>query len=169
MKIQVSKTSIKNLARAIDELPKELRRSSESSVLRAGAKPISKAAKSKAPNGKGEHAGLLKKAIGINVKKVGGVMSARIGPRASVKVSLGTKIARKTKGKRVKGQPYQAYKIPNKYSHLVEFGTSHSAARPFIRPAIDAASGEVVDAMAAGLNKHLDRTVARLRRKAGLP
>lgn len=158
MKIQVSKTSIRNVRSALDALPKELLRSSENAVLRAGAKPIEKAAKSKAP----VRDGTLKKSIGTNVKKVNGISSARVGPRKGFKgKSLGYR-------RNKKGVMTERFADPNKYSHLVEFGTSHSAARPFIRPAIDAASGEVVDAMAAGLDKHLDRTVARLRRKAGL-
>lgn len=153
---------MRDISRALDRLPKELIRSSENAVLRAGAKPIEKAAKSRVV----EDTGLLKKSIGIRVKKVAGINSARIGPRTGFKKSLGTRIARKTKGKRIKGQPYEASQDPNKYSHLVELGSSRVAPRPFIRPAIDAAQGQVVDAMANGLDKHLTRTVARLRKKA---
>lgn len=158
MKIQVSKASIRNIRASLDALPNELLRSSEKAVLRAGAKPIEKAAKAKAP----VRDGTLKKSIGTNVKTVNGVTSARVGPRTGVKGrSLGFR-------KNKKGVMTERFADPNKYSHLVEFGTSHSPAKPFIRPAIDTASGEVVDAMAAGLDKHLTRTVARLKRKAGL-
>ncbi len=154
--MNVKITGMRELNRTLERLPKELIRSSENAVLRAGAKPIEKAAKAKVTT----DTGLLKKAIGIRVKKVNGVNSARIGPRTGFKgKSLG-------KRKDKKGVETERFQDPNKYSHLVEFGTSHSAAKPFIRPAIDTAQGQVVEAMGAGLEKHLDRTAARLRRKA---
>ena len=156
-------TGMNELSRRLQRLPVALQRSAETAVLRAGAKPITKAAKGRAPVGTGRHSGLLKKSIGARVKKVRGITSARIGPRTKMAVSLGTKIARKTKGNRVAGQPYEAMKDPNKYAHLVEFGTSHSAAKPFIRPALDSSRNEAFEAMREGYRTHLVRVVNRLR------
>lgn len=155
---------IRELVRNLESLPDKLQKSAEKAVLRAGASPIRKAAKAKAPSGKGPHAGLLKRSIGLSVKKVKGITSARVGPKTGFRVSLGMKIARKTKGKRVKGQPYEAFKDPSFYSHLVEYGTSHSAAKPFIRPAVDQTQSEVLSAMADGLDRHLTRQVAKLKK-----
>ena len=152
----------KELNRAITRLAPELQRAAESAVLRAGAKPITQAAKAKAPIGKGKHKGLLKKSIGSNVKKVRGQTSARVGARTGWKVELGEKtfttgrIFKKSRKKKV-------YKDPSKYSHLVEFGTSHSAAQPFIRPAVESTQSQVVGAMADGYDKYLGRVVKRIR------
>jgi HK97 gp10 family phage protein len=159
-------TGINQLRRTIDRLPAELKKRAEVPVLRAGAKPINQAAKRKVNVGNEEFPGLLKKSLGIVVKKVKGIYSARIGARTGFKKSLGTKIARKTNGKKVKGQPYDAYKNPTQYSLMVEMGTRHSAPRPFIRPAVDSTKGEVLGAMAGGLEKHLHRTAKRLAKKA---
>ena len=65
------------------------------------------------------------------------------------------------------GQMVPDIRDPNKYSHLVEKGTSHSPAQPFIRPAMDSASGQVLEAMSAGLDKHLTRVAQRLAAKGG--
>jgi HK97 gp10 family phage protein len=152
---KVKITGLREMQRTLDRLPRELIKSSESAVLRAGAKPIEKAAKAKVPVG----TGLLKKSIGNRVKKVDGSTSARIGPRTGFKGrSLGMK-------KNKAGVASEKFADPNKYSHLVEFGSSRSPAQPFIRPAIKAAQSQVMDAMAAGLDKHLTRTAARLARK----
>jgi len=154
---------IRELARNLESLPDKLQKSAEKAVLRAGAVPIRRVAKAKAPVGTGPAKGLLKKSIGLSVKKVKGITSARVGPRSNP-VSLGIKIARKTKGKRRKGEPYEAFKNPVYYSHLVEYGTAHSAAKPFIRPAVDQTQDEILSAMSTGLDKHLTRQVAKLKK-----
>lgn len=158
MRIQINKASLRSLRKSLADLPKELMKAAEVSTLRAGAKPIASAAKAKVPT----NTGALKKSIGINVAKGKGsqIRTARVGPRAGFRgPSLGFK-------KDKKGSVRERFVTPNKYVHLVEFGSSRSAAKPFIRPAIDTSQGQVIDAMAAGLDKHLTRTTARLKRKA---
>jgi len=140
---------VKEMNRAINRLAPELQKSAEVAVLRAGAKPILKKAKQNVTVG---DSGLLKKSLGIGVRKVKGRTTARIGPRTGF-----AKVVTRN-GKEVRSDP-------NKYSHLVEFGTSHSAAKPFIRPAEESAKGEVIDAMAQGYNKHLIRVANRIRSK----
>lgn len=135
---------------ALDRLPGELRKSALSAVLRAGATPIRKAAKINAR--KSRDSGLLEKSISLRVKNG----SARVGPARGIRQQV-TRTDKRT------GRKYTEIADPNNYSHLVEYGTSHSAPKPFIRPAIDSASGDVLSAMATGLDKHLTRVVARLR------
>jgi len=159
-------SGLRELARTIDRLPAELKKRAEVPVLRAGAKPINQAAKRRVSVGNEEFPGLLKKSLGIVVKKLKGIYSARIGARTGFKKSLGSKIARKTKGKKKKGEAYEAFKNPTQYSYGVEMGTRHSAPRPFIRPAIDSTKGEVLGAMSKGLETHLHRTAKRLAKKA---
>jgi len=140
---------VRDLSRALDRLPDELKRSAENAVLRAGAKPILGAARSKVAKA----SGLLKKSLGVNVKKMKGDTTARVGPR-------------KGRGGKVKRGNREVFQNPTKYSHLVEYGTSHSAAKPFIRPAVESTQGAVVGAMAAGLDKHLTKVVRKLKSKA---
>jgi HK97 gp10 family phage protein len=151
-------TGTKEIQQALNRLPIELQRSAETAVLRAGAKPINKLARAKAP----KQSGLLKKSIGINVKKVRGVTSARVGARKGWRVEVGEKEI--TVGKIIrKRKKVKVYKDPTKYSHLVEYGTSHSAAKPFIRPAVEQSGNQVIDAMAEGYDKYLGRVVNRIK------
>lgn len=175
MSFGVSIKGIAELRKSLNRLPAEFLKGAERSVLRAGGKPIVKAAKSRAPVGKGQHRGLLKKSIGMNVKKIGSSITARVGPRTGFRVKVGTKKLRKDSMAKMRdgtrilaaaaGSEVPVYKDPNKYSHLVELGTSRSPANPFIRPAIDSASGEVLTAMSDGLSKYLTKTVAKVRSK----
>jgi len=144
-------TGAKEIAAALKRLPRDLQRAAETAVLREGAKPIAKAAKARAP----QDSGLLKKSIGYRVKKVDGVNSARIGPRTGMKQQVTRK--------RPNGTTYTETADPNKYSHLVELGSSRNPAKPFIRPAVDASKGDVINAMAKGYEKHLTKTITKLR------
>ena len=142
----VKLTGMRELARAIDKLPKELQRRAESSAIRGGCKPILKAAKGNVA----KDTGLLKKSLGNTVRTVRGKTTGRVGPRRGFKKTV------TRNGKSVVSDP-------TKYAHLVEYGTSHSAAKPFIRPAIESTEGQVVAEMASAYNKNLDRVVAKIR------
>ena len=138
---------MKELNRAIQRLPEELQKRAYRSVITTGARVIARHARK---NISTERTGLLKKSIGVKSIVFKGANSgalAIIGPKRSVQGEY--------KGKRV---------IPANYSHLVEYGTSHSAAKPFIRPAIDSSKSEVMTKMAAGLNRFMTRAVASARR-----
>ena len=50
------------------------------------------------------------------------------------------------------------------YAHLVEFGTAHSRARPFFRPAFDEHAAEIIEAVGASLTRGIPRAVERGRR-----
>lgn len=179
MSIQVSIKGLKILNDRISDLPAELLKSAERAVLSAGGKPILQAAKANAPIGHGPAAGLLKKSMGLNVKRTKGVWSARVGPRVGFGKKIGEGKRRKARYAKTRrhgkikvadvGGRFDIWKDPVKYSHLVELGTSKMPASGFIRRAVDSSAAGTFDAMADGLNTHLNRTVARLRRKAGLP
>ena len=53
-------------------------------------------------------------------------------------------------------------KPESRYAGLVEFGTSHSAAHPFMRPAMDTKAAEALDAMGASLTKGIKREANKL-------
>ena len=162
--ITIDKQSLRNVMAALEKLPKEFQKSAEKAVLRAGGKPILKAAKAKVPVDTGN----LKKSLGISVHaNKQGWISARVGPRKgfkSAKSLTGRGRVRAVKGKR---GTWQERKMADaqEISWYVETGTPHSPAKPFIRPAIDEAANQVVDAMAAGLDKHLTRVAARLAKR----
>jgi len=141
------------LEAALRKLPRELQNAAESAALRGGAAPIRKAAKGHLS--KSKDSGLLSKSLGVTVKKTRrGQKTARVGPRSGFRQVV------KRKGK---AKPELA--DPVKYAHLVEYGTSKTQAKPFIRPALESASGEAMTAMAAAYSKHLGRVVARLRKR----
>lgn len=53
------------------------------------------------------------------------------------------------------------------YAHLVEFGTTHSQAKPFLRPAYDESKQKVVDQMAKMMAKGIEREASRLAGNLG--
>jgi HK97 gp10 family phage protein len=139
---------VDSIIRRLMSLPDNLKKSGEKAALRAGGVPIRKAAKQYAKSSK--DSGLLIKSIGLNVKTVRGITSVRVGPRKGFR----QKVQRKDKRT---GKMIEVIADPSNYGHLVEYGTSHSTAKPFIRPAVDQTQGEVLGAMAKGLEKHLIR------------
>ena len=148
---------IKELRRALDRLPKELQHASESNALREGMKPVLKTARGIAP----VQDGLLKKAIGLTVRKGKNGVTARVGARTGFKGrSLGFKMVKRGKNK---GKMTERFQDPSKYSHLVEFGTSHSAAKPFIRPAVESNTSAISDGIAKGYEKGLEKAIAKVR------
>jgi HK97 gp10 family phage protein len=164
-------TGFKELEAALLKLPKELASIAEAAALREGMKPVHAAAKSFAVKGKGPHAGLLAKSIGLTVRRVRRKLqymnryTARVGPKSGFRVSLGTAIARKDNPKRgrVKGKPYQVFKDPRFYAHLVEFGTSHSPAKPFIRPAMESSESKIMEGLQKGYEKGLEKVIKKIR------
>jgi len=49
------------------------------------------------------------------------------------------------------------------YGHLVEFGTSRTAGRPFLRPAVDEGKGEIVGAVRVKLWDGIKKAARKLR------
>jgi HK97 gp10 family phage protein len=50
-------------------------------------------------------------------------------------------------------------------AHLVEFGTVHSAARPFMRPALDAKAEEALNEMGRVLGEGIEREALKLAKE----
>lgn len=55
---------------------------------------------------------------------------------------------------------------PSNRAHLVEFGSSKMAARPFMRPALDSQAGNALDAMGKVLARGLVREARKLAKPA---
>jgi HK97 gp10 family phage protein len=132
-------SGLQEIKKRIEALPKELQRKAYRSALSSGARVIAKSAKQKV--GKGQ-SGLLKKSIGIKYL-----------PATTRSQALGLVGPKRGKGGMYKGQR----RNPTRYAHLVEKGTVHSAAKPFLRPALLETQVEVFSKMAA----MIERTVMR--------
>lgn len=151
-------TGFSQLEAALLKLPADLAKIAEASALRHGMIPVRKAAQQHARGIR--DTGQLYKSLGLTVRRVrkkGQTVNrytARVGPRGGFGITLGTK----TKGKK-KGQPIR--RDPRYYAHLIEYGTSRTAARPFIRPAL--ASSE--SAIMAGLQKGYEIGLAKIVKK----
>lgn len=163
--MSVKITGQKELARALESLPREFQTSAEFQILGSGAKVIAKKVKEMAPVGTGEHAGLLKASIGYKIKGVSNRSAgktgrtARIGPRAGMAKTISTISRGDNKGKPL-------IKDPRHYAHILEYGSARTPAQPFIEPGIEQAKGEAFEAMAKGYTKALDRIAKRIRGKA---
>lgn len=155
MKAVAKIQGLKEVQAALKALPVAMQRQAEAAVLRGGGKVIADKAKA---NCTAVDQGDLKKSIAFNVKRFRGSYSARVGPRAGIKKQVGTY----SRGKKA-GQA--RYKNPVKYSHLIEFGTAHSAAKPFLRPAMESSRNEVVSAMLSSYRKHLDKIAKRVAKR----
>lgn len=141
---QVKIEGVREISRRLEKLADNYVKRAEKAALKSGAGPILKSSKNYAQASR--DTGLLTRSLGISVRKVGGNFTARVGARSGFRKVVEGKV-----------------KNPVKYSHLVELGTSRSAAKPFIRPAIESAKGEVLEAMAAGLDKFLTNECAKLK------
>jgi len=151
MSINFKMDGFKQLERSLSKLPKALSDGVERSALRAGAKPIEKKAKASVA----VSSGLLKQSLGTSVKKNrGGENKGNLSARVGARTGFG-------KTEMVNGKPVR--KDPVKYAHLVEYGTSRTAAKPFIRPAVESSKNEVLEGMAKGYEKGMARVSKKIK------
>lgn len=149
--VKIDMRGVRDIQRTIERLAPELRKAAYKAVISAGARVVLREAKARAP----KDTGILKRSLGIKAKVYGSTPYAVIGPRFGVK---GTPRIT-AKGKKITPHPYF-------YSRLVENGTARTAAKPFMRPALDASRGKVHAEFRVGLEKYLHRTARRLAKKA---
>lgn len=136
----------------LQSLPVKVERNILRAALRAGAAPIrEKARENLAANGSVE-TGLVAKGLRITTRAKGGVVTSSLkagGPHGYIApwVEWGTAVHR------IRAKKAKALAING---NLV-YGVVHTGARakPFMRPALDAASGEAVAAVAAKVRERL--------------
>ena len=93
--------------------------------------------------------GTSKKSMAVKAWIKNGQLGFVIGPRVA-------SVSRKKKnGKRQR----QQIRHDGFYAHMVEFGTRHSRARPFMRPALDAKGQAAVNAVQETLRIKVDQLV----------
>lgn len=146
-------------------------------ALRQALRPVRDKARSLAPvlqdqsRAPGLEKGLLKKSIGVKIApnrgaypsgKVVGMVSVERGHRRQAGV--------RTRGKNA-GKPY--YQDPSKLVHLLEFGTAHAGARPFLQPALDSCRQQIAetirDVIAAEMQKIAASGKWKNKLKSGTP
>ncbi len=127
----------KELVRNLDRLSEGIQRRIIAKAVRKGGEPILTASEQYAQRSR--RTGLLIKSLGMKVgkRKTDKAVYAVIGPRRGFKKQIGVTKSGKPK-----------YADPVRYAHLVEGGTSHSAAKPFLRPALATQRGRALDAIA---------------------
>lgn len=67
----------------------------------------------------------------------------------------------------LKDNPDKEKNAPTPHWRLIEFGTEHMAAQPFMRPAAESSVNEVLVTFVVEYEKAIDRALARAQRRAG--
>jgi HK97 gp10 family phage protein len=134
-------------------------------ILLKAAKPLVAAARAKVKSSSAVHKRYAFK--GKNAKKAGkgaGKVIATYSP-GNLNRSIGTLQLRKTDnvyvGPRFKRDPAGDYgsatKVDGYYAHMVEYGTKHNTAKPFMRPAYEETKGTVVDIIGKEVKKTIEK------------
>lgn len=127
----------KQLIANLNALAPKIKKKIMKPAMRKGAAVIAKRAKRKVK----KRSGMLQKSIKAKATKNG-----------NGRVYVDMKVAGEYKGKRV---------VPKNYAHLVEFGTSNSAAHPFMRPALAEGKNEAFQAATAEAKKKFGKLAAQ--------
>lgn len=69
----------------------------------------------------------------------------------------------------LKKHPDLSENAPTPHWRLIEFGTERVRAQPFMRPAADTSTGEVVNVFATEYEKSIDRAILRAQKKGAAP
>lgn len=125
----------KELEAALKRLGPDLERKIAKGAVRAGANVIAKEARLLVPFDDGT----LKRSIRVVTR------SRRTGDAVASVVTRA--------GRRWRARGMDAW-----YAGLIEFGTKHRAATPFMRPALDSKAGEAIKAM----SKYIQRRIHKL-------
>lgn len=137
MEVTAVVSGIEPLIRNLGKFKETTERSIVRRSMQFASTPVNKSAKRNVS----VDTGALKRSIGKKVKtyRQSGTTAVIIGPRTGFNTEEG--------------------RNPTKYAHLVELGTDHSAAKPFLRPALHENGGVVV-------SRFRQRTWEGIRREA---
>ena len=117
----------KELQRALKAIGKasEANKVARPAIREAGAAVV-RAAKANVP----QESGQLKRSLGLRAKSKRNRNSIVVGHKRRAGRWV-------TRTRADNGEQYVEWAVPTKYAHLVEFGTAHSVAQPYLRPAWD--------------------------------
>jgi len=139
---------------AMSSLNLDLQRRILKKALTTAAGPVMFREKQNA--GRNKDSGLLADSIFVTVKvDRAGEATANIRPSGKRVVVMQTE---------PDGTKRQVRTRASAYAHVVEFGSKHVAARPFVRPAVDQSLPEVEAAFAAEVNAAVIKATAKANR-----
>ena len=169
-RVVVSTSGFRDLEKALAELPKATARNVLKRTLVKAGEPIAEKARELAPVDKGR----LRDSIVVSARiknKVGNAefsaaMRAGLGQAAAVQ-------AMRDARRGANGSFAEVYVGPEAgrgfYGHLVEFGTSRTAAQPFMRPAWDAEQRSALEIIKSELGNQIiaaARRIAKSKRQS---
>jgi HK97 gp10 family phage protein len=164
---------LKELEAAIKELPKATGRNVIRRALTEAAQPIVNAARANAPAQPGS--GVLKRSILVTKVRF---TKGDVGKQAFAEALKQGKTRQEAREALIEANTEQGgdevtsgiaiigvdYKTAF-YAHFVEFGTSHSSPKPFMRPAWDAGKMKALEIIQESLKVEIDKAVARIAKK----
>ncbi|NNF65984.1 MAG: hypothetical protein HKM98_00580 [Gammaproteobacteria bacterium] len=147
---------LKELDRKLKSLHEDARWPTLRRALMKSSNPIVKTAR----NLVSKRSGALARSIGKYSKKGrfnDEIGTVSVGPKRNVKAAVS--LYQQYYGKRATGSKSKKKRDGIRHGHLIEFGTKHSPARPFLRPAFHANVTRVVKGFSAELKKSIAKTV----------
>lgn len=142
----------KDIEALLKRLPERVAKNVTTGALRSGAAVIARQARANVRNNPSVDSGMLVRNITSRARKN--------SKQGSAVVSVG--IARKTAMVIRKGRKKTTKASPARYAHLVEFGTEHSPAEPFLRSALDQKGEEAILRIGEALGKGVAREAGKL-------
>lgn len=172
-RIKTRIVGLEDVIRNLNTLEKRIRKK----LLRAGTTAMGRiVAKQAKANLKGvRRTGQLKKSIGSKVKTYSnGAVVAIVGPRRGFKtkhtVKPGDDVFYTAKDGTLRKfaavHPQEIPVDPVHYAHLIELGTEHSKAMPFLRPALDQTRAQCIEKFRQVVADGLAREVAKLPKRS---
>jgi len=161
----VSLSGFRDLDRALAELPKATARNVLRRTLVKAGEPIAEKARELAPVDRGD----LKASIAVSARVKNKVGSAEYAAAMRAGLGKGAAVRALRDARRGAGgsfaQMYVGPAVPQGfYGHLVEFGTSRTAAQPFMRPAWDAMQTEALNLIKGELAEQIIMAAKRVAR-----
>lgn len=150
MRYTVRIEGLKELDRALGELPKSTAAATLRRVLLKTAKPMAEDMRSRAPDDPNTKGDDLKSSIAASTK---------LSPKQKKLHKRATKNDKAFAEMFVGAGP-----LPQ--AHMQEFGTTHHGPQPFARPTWDAWRPKLLDTFGADLAAEIEKSVERLARKA---
>ncbi len=138
MKLNFKIEGGKELQRNLTALPKQVERKVVMGALRKAAKPLIAEARARVP----VKTGRLRASIGVRAARIRGGLAVHIGAGA-----------RKVRGRQIR------------HGHLIEFGTRHHAAFPFLRPAFEDVREEMTRVLGRELGRGIETEATKLGRR----
>jgi hypothetical protein len=159
---------MKAMAAAFPTDPKKQKALLGGSMRAAAADSILRQAKVLAMQGDGS--GALSEALGIRTQPAKKIRTKRISAGVEVTPIRGNRTAMAMYinhyyTSRGRNAPAKMITSGIRHGHLVEFGTVHSPARPFLYPAASSKTSDYVSKFAASLKKKTESAVKRAAKK----